>query len=895
MKRTIGLLSLGLFLAIPVFARVISYAPYTSRVAVPSIQDRTSRHFVLIEAKAEEFLDAWNREVVLYDSTGAEEPRVITPPGTSGSWSDTALYEKAGRAPMILALKYSQAMFSADATNWQQVEGLDTFFLASVLDVDTGGPFSHGLFAPVVLGNDDWPFVVTLSNGVWAIGRTGEARPLLQTSGARVIGRNAAGDRFLIRHGSTIWTSTVDGTLTKTADLTVGGFFAGWITSGGAAYIERVYASGRQLFLASGGSLTLLADAAPVYVPADEPLPLRAFAVPTHDYEGAWVIERAPDYPTILSRHTPAAGLQRMWIDDDGPQVEALIPGPSGQTVLIQVHRDRESAELQKPIIDPALAVWRIGQPAPRSYDELYLNEEPNKGFVIVNADEIESGATFVFNSGFEAVWRPASRVSAPIGGGGDVTQEWGVVRGSLRQRLVLPGVSRMRGAYDSFWQTDVTIYNPLAEAQQVDVRYVPMGAASAVTATLALAPYEIRAIPDVLRSLFFLESGGGALHLLPAVGVNATARTYSRKDGGTYGFGMHAIDAFTAAGPRFPLTFAGAFPGNHFRTNVTLTDTSGRGTRASLRTRTMWDDDLPAGELDTPAAGTMQSTLAPPDRSHEDVGVALIVEPARGTALATVVAIDNRSNDPTWFPPDVPGTVPRAIPVIGHVDGGHGSQWRSDLYLHNPRDGSRYLILTATPWDRPWQWQTAWVRLNGRETRVVRDALWTLFRLTGVARLRYSSAEDEPGEGVRVTSRTYTVDANGATYGCLVPPLTGFQIGTPGDRLEILGVSAGPGFRTNVGLVDVSDTTTYPSLVRVRIIGDRQQLLDETLVEVPARGGLQLNDIFGMHGITPPPAALLVVDVLDGKQIAAYATLVDNVTNDSIYLGSQLGAKETN
>jgi hypothetical protein len=894
MKRCIGLLSLGLFLTIPAFGRVISYAPYTSRVGVPSFQDRNSRHFVLTEAKAEEFMNARRNEVVLYDSTGAEEPRVITP--APRRWYETALYQKPGGAPVILAFATSTVMISEGGTNWQPAEGLGTSFsLQETLDVDTGGPFTNGLFAPVVLGNDEWPFVVSLSNGVWAISRSGEARPLLQVAGARVIGRNAAGDRFLIRNGTAIWTSTLDGTLTKTADLTFNGFFAGWITSSGAAYIERVLTTGRQLYLATGGSLTLLADAPPVYVPSDEVLPLRVFAVPTHDYEGAWIIRRGPELPTTLSRHTPSAGLETMWTDDTGPQVEALIPGPSGQTVLIQVHRDRESAELEKPIIDPALAVWRVGQPAPRTYDELYLNEEWNKGFVIVNADEIESGATFVFNSGFKEIVVQQSRVSAPIGGGGDVTQEWGVVRGSLRQRLVLPGVSRARGAYDSFWQTDVTIYNPLAEKQQLEIRFAPLGAQSTVSATLALDPYEIRAIPDVLKTLFFLESGGGALHLLPAVGVNATARTYSRKNGGTYGFGMHAVDAFTASGPRFALTFAGAFPGDHFRTNVMLTDTSGRGTKAKLHRITLWREEESAGELATPVAGTTQSTVAPPVRSHEDVGFALTVEPERGTAIATVVAIDNRSNDPTWFPPDVPGTVPRAIPVIGHVDGANGTQWRSDLFLHNPREGSRYLILTVRLWDEPWRQQTAWVRLHGQETRVVRDALWTLFGLRGVARLRYWSAEDEPGEGVRVTSRTYTVDANGATYGSLVPPLNGFQIATPGDRLEILGVSAGPGFRTNVGLVDVSETTETDPIVRLTLIGDRHQVLAKWTASIPARGGIQLNDVFRARGITPPPAALLVVEVMEGKQIAAYATLVDNGTNDSVYLSSQLGAKETN
>ena len=66
----------------------------------------------------------------------------------------------------------------------------------------------------------------------------------------------------------------------------------------------------------------------------------------------------------------------------------------------------------------------------------------------------------------------------------------------------------------------------------------------------------------------------------------------------------------------------------------------------------------------------------------------------------------------------------------------------------------------------------------------------------------------------------------------------------------------------------------------------------DGSTQQVPARGGMQLNDIFAARGITPPAAALLVLDIIDGEQIGAYATLTDNVTNDSTYLGANLGAK---
>src|SRR5207253_9019538 len=87
------------------------------------------------------------------------------------------------------------------------------------------------------------------------------------------------------------------------------------------------------------------------------------FAVPSADFSGAWMIQRNTGKPTTLSRYTRDHGVEKQWEDISGPQVEALIAGESGSTVLIQVHRDRPVAD-QRLFKDPALAVWHVGQPA---------------------------------------------------------------------------------------------------------------------------------------------------------------------------------------------------------------------------------------------------------------------------------------------------------------------------------------------------------------------------------------------------------------------------------------------------------------------------------------------------------------------------------------------------
>ena len=903
MKRLGAVLSISLAIALPLTARVLSYAPYTNQPARVGVHERTTRFFVTIEGRTSYFFTA--NQLVLYDTSGVDEPKVVYPPSGTTSINHAALFESKtpGTQPSLLVLEGPKAMFSANGgATWSQVAGLNEW-ANGPRDVDVGGPFVQGLGNQILTGTDAWPFVVAYSSGIRAVSATGTAKLLFP--GATLVGRNAAGDRFLINAQGLIRTLDLDGNSKVLFAADPIGTQMGWITSDGSAYVETFRSEGRFLFFHSKGQTHFVLgpyDTAPPEIGTTPPPQMydtmRFFAVPTADFNGAWMIQRQPGRSTTLSLHTPSRGLETMWSDVSGPEVEALIAGASGQTLLVQVHRSRDDLTSDRLFLDPALAVWRVGEPMPRQYDELYLRENWNKGFVHVDVDRVGAGEPFVFNSGyFEDPTDVIISPPPPGGGGGDVVQEWGVIRASFRQRLVLPGVARLHGAFDSYWLTDVTIYNPSDAPQNVDVQFVALGeevqALVARKTTLSLGPKAIRLIPDALKALFDIEDGGGALYFDPASSISVTSRTYSRTAaGGTYGFGMQAIDFFNSAGPRFPMTFAGAFPGENFRTNLLLTDTSGHGTTAGVNasgvTGRMGAADL---ELTAPSGGIAQynglrgslGLLA-----RDDGGLA--VQPMRGTVIPTLVAIDNRTNDPTYFPPDLPAFETRTIPVVGHLDGANGSHFRSDLYLLNPTGEPRTVMIEAKQWDSAVR-KLVQFTLLPREARVIPDVLPTLFTMTGLARLRYQT--QETGDGVRITSRTYTVEDSGATYGCLIPPLNNFQRATPGDTLEILGVNGGGNFRANLGLVELSPSGTGGTTsVRVTILDGASKTLDSFSVALPNSSGMQINDVFGARGLTPPAAALILVQVLDGGVVGAYATLTDNLTNDSTYLATQLAAQ---
>src|SRR6059058_1342534 len=107
MPRRLPAVMLFLLAAVTASARVVSYAPYTDRVAFPALGNLTNRHFALVETipgSAPSFSTQMRGQIVLYDSKGEEEPRVVYPNDGSQLLLDgLALREPPEESPLIFA------------------------------------------------------------------------------------------------------------------------------------------------------------------------------------------------------------------------------------------------------------------------------------------------------------------------------------------------------------------------------------------------------------------------------------------------------------------------------------------------------------------------------------------------------------------------------------------------------------------------------------------------------------------------------------------------------------------------------------------------------------------------------------------------------------------------
>ena len=857
-----------LLLAPSAFGRVLSYSSYSDQLGGRAYQSRTTRHFLGIEGTSRtNAMDFRGGRIVLYDSTGVDAPRVVH---TFGFLRFAALYqERADRPPVILVCHesagekpYHTRLSTDGGTTWVTIDALEGMRSAPNSVSDAGGPWTHGLAAPVQIGNQRTPFVVSYERSssdatteAWAIAADGTATKL--GAAQQLIGRNAGGTKFLATAGKTLKTFELTGSRERTVATGVDAL-GGWITSDGAVYAIAAGTGGaRTVNLYRNGVTTQVAQGQ------------NLIAIPTAGYGGAWILQHEGT-GTVLLRHRPRHGLEKLWSVPELLGADALHAGASGQTLLIQRPRARRDSNSRSGVM---LALWRVGEPAPANYDELLGRMERWRGFVNLDVDAAAGGAPFVFDTNFTATFTnqlpPGGPPPADYAGGADVIQEWGLLRASLRQRLVLPVVAPL---------TDVLIYNPLDAAQKVALRF------ESSTVDLTLAPREIRLAADILKSLFNREEGRGPLYITPQHHVTVNARTYVVSGGGTAGYGIAAVDEQNLVGPRFPGVFGGAFPSDIFRTNVFLTNLADRTADVSLI-----------------GSSTTIPVAVPPESTVEldDVATMLgtrrgvVAEPVRGNVIAWVVATDEITGDASYFPPDPSAMAShyKVIPFLAHIDRPDGTRVRSDVYVTNTGLTTEVIGFWMKPLDSSQSHAGKGFYLEPNETRIIHDPI-DAYGIKGLGRMEIISTSNGGPAALRVTSRMYTTLANGGTYGTIIPLLSVLQYAGEGESLEVL-TQAGGNLRVTLNLADLGGGGA-PRRARIRLFDPSGKQLDDFTVTLPGYDrNVLIEDLFRERNLPAPAAVRIRIDVLDaGMLVGAHALVVDSKTGDPGYVAANLGGK---
>jgi len=229
-------------------------------------------------------------------------------------------------------------------------------------------------------------------------------------------------------------------------------------------------------------------------------------------------------------------------------------------------------------------------------------------------------------------------------------------------------------------------------------------------------------------------------------------------------------------------------------------------------------------------------------------------------------------------------------VSATAHVGGALGTDWRSDLELHNVGDETAqvtiWLLKHGADNSSP---ESVQVTVPPGGALRLGDVLSGQFGLDGQAALVLSVGAGR----ILATSRTYNLLAagnplglpGGSTFGQYIPALersAAIDFGEQGRLIQLSHSTAtSGGFRTNLGLVN---TTSVATRIEVELYTASGVLLGTVPVELPAFGYRQLNRVFA--NVTSGDVAdgyAVVRTTTPGGRFFAYASVIDNLTGDPI------------
>jgi len=290
-----------------------------------------------------------------------------------------------------------------------------------------------------------------------------------------------------------------------------------------------------------------------------------------------------------------------------------------------------------------------------------------------------------------------------------------------------------------------------------------------------------------------------------------------------------------TSVGQMVQYTHGGVLPG-------TMTD--GARLTANLTGVIFFSSDTPDGHV-------------MPD--IEDVLASISTWPEHD--LFPTVGIDDRA----------PGMVPAEswIAAVAHAEGAQDSVWRTDVGLLNRSSLASRVRLRLSAENEVDDLE---LELAAGELRVVEDVVAAM-GATGTGALRVFASEP-----VMVSSRTFSTDPTG-TFGQYLGGVAtpdGLRTGESAVLMQLREDAIG---RSNIGLLNGG---RREARVQVSLFDGSGYLVATKNRKVPAGGRIQLDRPFTLFGgRTDITQGYAVVTVLDGVEVVAYGSVVDNSTND--------------
>jgi PKD repeat protein len=219
-------------------------------------------------------------------------------------------------------------------------------------------------------------------------------------------------------------------------------------------------------------------------------------------------------------------------------------------------------------------------------------------------------------------------------------------------------------------------------------------------------------------------------------------------------------------------------------------------------------------------------------------------------------------------------------ISVTAQTNGVGGSVWRTELSLFNAGSQPVSINLSFLP-GAGGEVLTRALVLNPKQSKTYANALLEIFDLpSGAGALVIEGTSAASSASLKVSSRTFTNGTSG-TYGQAVPDVVSADLQ---QTLYMTGLASDSSYRTNIGLVNRSSAPVAATLLLMDANGST---LGSTQVTVPAGSFQQaaLSGYFPQAGTAAQTGMTLRVSAAAADALSAYASVVDNRTQDPIYI----------
>lgn len=483
---------------------------------------------------------------------------------------------------------------------------------------------------------------------------------------------------------------------------------------------------------------------------------------------------------------------------------------------------------------------------------------------------------------------------------------------------LIIPAVAHVEGGGARF-VSDVRIANTSPQQIRYQLTFTPTGAnetRAGLRNTITVGPGQTAALNDIVKQWFgvgLIETQGasGSLEIRAenfsgkieadtnarsAFATVGSSRTYAKTAEGTFGQFIPALSfgRFIGQGGVSPvpgvLSLQQVSESADYRTNLGLVE--GSGQPALVRVSVFGNGGGP------PIAEFTESLLAHEHRQMNQylaskgitladgrIEVRVLSDTGRVTAYASV--IDNVTADPLLVEPaeltQSSGNRRLVLPGVADIKTGQAN-WRSDMRVFNPDDVPVETTITFYPSGNPEAAVQRVVTIGAGEVLALDNLLEQTFETTGTGSVHVETAGNP---GLIVTARTYDQRESG-TYGQFIPAVNPDDSIGMGERaLQVLQLEESERFRSNLGLVE---TSGEPVTVEIAAIIPGRSSAPILLRTLKANEFLQLNSVMAsMLGLENVYNARMTVRVIGGPgRVSAYASIIDNLTQDPTYVPSQ-------